>query len=113
MFDDPKEALMKLNEELLAAEKEEENLSEETEEIDEDLPIRPKKETHTRAEGFGRMVYSDEVFDETAAVVPGEAESKKKGKNKKNKKNKKGKRKGLPFFLWILVILSLIGWWLK
>ena len=113
MFDDPKEALRKLNEELLAAEEEEENLSEGTEEIDEDLPIRPKKETHTRAEGFGRMVYSDEVFDENAAVVPGEGEGKKKRKDKKNKKDKKGKRRGLPFFLWILVILALIGWWPK
>ena len=113
MFDDPKEALMKMNSQLLA-EEETEQIPSETEVMsDEDLPIRPKKDTPTRAEGFGRTVYADEVFDENAAVVPGEGGKKKKAKKEKRKKNKKGKGKKFPLFLLLLAILAWIGWWLK
>ncbi len=113
MFDDPKEALMKLNEQLLAEEENEENLLEKTEDNDEDLPIRPKKDTPTRAEGFGRTVYADEIFDENAAVTPGEGGKKKKAKKEKRKKDKKGKKRKFPLFLLLLALLAWIGWWLR
>ena len=113
MFDDPKEALRKLNDELLAAEEEEDILAEKEENSHEDLPIRPKKDNPTRAEGFGRTVYADERFDESAAVIPGEGRKKKKAKKAGKKKNKKGKHRKLPLFLLLLALLAWIGWWLK
>ena len=113
MFDDPKEALRKLNAQLLAEEEIQELPSETDGAPDEDLPIRPKKDNPTRAEGFGRTVYADECFDESAAVIPGEGGKKKKAKKDRRKKNKKGKHRKLPLFLLLLALLAWIGWWLK
>ena len=113
MFDDPREALHKLNSQLLAEEENGENLLEKTEDNDEDLPIRPKKDTPTRAEGFSRTVYADEHFDKDAAVTPDGDGKKKKTKKQKRKKNKKGKGKRFPLFLLLLALLAVIGWWLR
>ena len=116
MFDDPKEALRRMQEELLAAEEtgEEGNILEETApEEDEDIPIRPRKDTPTRAEGFGRSVYADEYFDEGAAVVPGQEAGRKKAKKQKRKKKKARKSRKSTLFLLLLALLAMIGWWLK
>ena len=96
MFDDPGKALRHLEEELRAAEQEEEW----------------EEYTPTRAEGFSRSVYADESFDEVAALTVNEEKPAKKTKKKKRKK--KG-IKDLVFlaFLEILGILAIIGWWLR
>ena len=98
MFDDPGKALRRIEEELRAAEQPEGEAS-----------------TPTRAEGFGRTVYADEVLDEEAALIPGQEKGRKK-KEKKDKKNKKKKgilRRVIGFLLNILILLAILEWWLR
>lgn len=115
IFDDPRRELRRLEEELLAEEREEEY--EEFgdygfEEYDEDAELlaqakaligdeAPPVRRRNPAVDFNRTVYADEEFDEDDAVLV--------------KKRKKEKGIGGLLFLAILElmgILGIVGWWI-
>ena len=101
MFDDPRQKLRWLEQELKEAEPEI-PVEEEPEETEED-ELGPG---YNWAVDFHRAVYADE------APVPEEAQvSRRRGR--KEKKKKSGKGQVLLALLEILAIFLLLGWWLK
>lgn len=132
MFDDPHKQLKWMEQELLAAETEEEGYQEEdfdeafeetAEDYDDDQLINMVNELIREEPGgfrnpavdFSRTIYADEEFDEDASVTATKAQKRQKKTAKKEAPQKNTNIRGLVFLacLEILGILAIIGWWLR